>query len=711
MAIGESAGAVYVTIDGDSSPLLAKYAQAEAQSRAAGQKISSALGAGLQSGTGLVDQFGRAIQSAVAPTAELAAAIKEVGVSASSATTTVTEAAGASEALAVANTHATTEIQATSGALRTLDGNGGIRAAERFLATTLGLGGVFQAIFPIVGLIALVEIVGKIADKFGNAKEQSQEFSAALKETNQAAQSLVDTLDSINVSKIRDQFGGAAGERAQAAVLEQQSLDRLAEASALRAKIAEAKKVENPVTELFGKPLDIEATTEKIKALSLQAQELAERSAEMERHANQVTGPQEAAEAARKAAEERKQQIADQKKLEEDAARQSRAITQSVYFARRQAAEEERRTTEENTRDMLSGLREASAEDQRIMDEQRRAQQAADAEANRRGNEGIRAAGVRQQSDDEIAKLKLQQTYSLQIFHTRQDELNYAIEIASADEQALQHKIDELQTLRDYQAITGQINELNSTDLEIERARAALKKQQLVDQSKVAAALASPLARQLTRIGTGIPGQIGGAFGAGLFRGNLGGSLAGAAKNTGQEVVSSLMTAAIRQLIVKMGLQTAATALLSGLTGTHTGVLAANTVGTTANTGATLAGTISTIANTVSTDLNTFWLAIKGILGGFFAAGGRPPTGLPSVVGERGPELFIPDTPGTIIPNIPSAGIGATPLTSSTSVSSASSALTVGAIHLHGVRDVRDVARRLPAILKATAPNFSPATR
>ena len=34
-----------------------------------------------------------------------------------------------------------------------------------------------------------------------------------------------------------------------------------------------------------------------------------------------------------------------------------------------------------------------------------------------------------------------------------------------------------------------------------------------------------------------------------------------------------------------------------------------------------------------------------------FANGGRPPVGRPSVVGERGPELFVPDRAGTIIPN------------------------------------------------------------
>ena len=42
---------------------------------------------------------------------------------------------------------------------------------------------------------------------------------------------------------------------------------------------------------------------------------------------------------------------------------------------------------------------------------------------------------------------------------------------------------------------------------------------------------------------------------------------------------------------------------------------------------------------------------LGGLFGGFFADGGRPPVGQPSIVGERGPELFVPDTSGTIVPN------------------------------------------------------------
>lgn len=73
------------------------------------------------------------------------------------------------------------------------------------------------------------------------------------------------------------------------------------------------------------------------------------------------------------------------------------------------------------------------------------------------------------------------------------------------------------------------------------------------------------------------------------------------------------------------------------------------------------------------------FLALMGAafaLSGAFAKGGRPPTGRPALVGELGPELFIPDTAGTIVPAdrtrqmieqqaarnvIPSSGGGADP--------------------------------------------------
>ena len=49
---------------------------------------------------------------------------------------------------------------------------------------------------------------------------------------------------------------------------------------------------------------------------------------------------------------------------------------------------------------------------------------------------------------------------------------------------------------------------------------------------------------------------------------------------------------------------------------------------------------------------------LLGFLG--FARGGRPPVGKPSIVGEKGPELFVPRSSGTIVPNNKLGGGGST---------------------------------------------------
>jgi hypothetical protein len=55
-------------------------------------------------------------------------------------------------------------------------------------------------------------------------------------------------------------------------------------------------------------------------------------------------------------------------------------------------------------------------------------------------------------------------------------------------------------------------------------------------------------------------------------------------------------------------------------------------------------GSLMSVANTAAGEAAT--LSLMG-----FANGGKPPVGRPSIVGERGPELFVPRSSGTIIPN------------------------------------------------------------
>lgn len=76
-----------------------------------------------------------------------------------------------------------------------------------------------------------------------------------------------------------------------------------------------------------------------------------------------------------------------------------------------------------------------------------------------------------------------------------------------------------------------------------------------------------------------------------------------------------------------------------------------------------------------------------GLFGGFRQFGGRTEPGKAYVVGEKRPELFVPDQPGTILPSVPQGG-GAAPTQIITNVN----------MHVHGVTDV-DSFRRSEAQL------------
>lgn len=54
------------------------------------------------------------------------------------------------------------------------------------------------------------------------------------------------------------------------------------------------------------------------------------------------------------------------------------------------------------------------------------------------------------------------------------------------------------------------------------------------------------------------------------------------------------------------------------------------------------------------------WMSLLGLFGGFFAEGGSPPLNKISMVGERGPELFVPKSSGTIVPNHELGAMGGT---------------------------------------------------
>lgn len=108
----------------------------------------------------------------------------------------LTKEAEGHEAVAQAAGHSVGQTAAASAAIRTLEGgmNNNIRAAERFLSTTLGLGPALQAIFPIAGGIAflgligrMAEKVGELADNWGGVKEAEEAALKALADADKAA--------------------------------------------------------------------------------------------------------------------------------------------------------------------------------------------------------------------------------------------------------------------------------------------------------------------------------------------------------------------------------------------------------------------------------------------------------------------------------------------------------------------------------------------
>ena len=60
---------------------------------------------------------------------------------------------------------------------------------------------------------------------------------------------------------------------------------------------------------------------------------------------------------------------------------------------------------------------------------------------------------------------------------------------------------------------------------------------------------------------------------------------------------------------------------------------------------------LSTIGGVGGDGASGFKDILGQLMGGEYANGGRPPLGKASLVGEKGPELFVPDSAGTVIPN------------------------------------------------------------
>lgn len=151
-------------------------------------------------------------------------------------------------------------------------------------------------------------------------------------------------------------------------------------------------------------------------------------------------------------------------------------------------------------------------------------------------------------------------------------------------------------------------------------------------------------------MGSVIGGAVDGIAGSieGIIKGTM--DWGDALRNVASSILNAVISAIAQmfaQWIVKMTLLNALEALFSTQRKART---ATEIPGNVANSAAAAGGSwgMSSIIGLVA------FVALMGAamaMGGAFAKGGRPPVGRVSLVGEEGPELFVPDQPGTILTN------------------------------------------------------------
>jgi hypothetical protein len=178
-----------------------------------------------------------------------------------------------------------------------------------------------------------------------------------------------------------------------------------------------------------------------------------------------------------------------------------------------------------------------------------------------------------------------------------------------------------------------------------------------------------------------------------------GGNAFDSLRNIGQAVISELMQEFVKLAAInpiKNALFGSSLTTLSSLGGLFGGIGGAG--GGAAYATADYGSAVG-LAPSFGTDIT---VPVQG-----FAEGGRPPLGKLSIVGEKGPELFVPDSAGTIIPNDMLGGGGNTYVIDARGADvGAVSRLEQALLHLAGPGKVEQ--RAISAVSDAQARNRMP---
>lgn len=811
----ESAGSVFVTVDGDYGPLIAKYAQAEALSRTAGQRMAGALGQGLNSGGaevkkyfGLFDEGGRIISSTVPKLDDGAEAIRRVG-----------RAAKESQ----------DKAQSFVGVIPGLG-----RAAEHFINLLPGVGSAIMAAFPLLGAAALLQnlfqignAITRVTGNFGELTDEEKKNADATKQISTEWENLAKQFESGMIERAALEIGKMASLKLGGFFDESEAQRMRSRLAALTEQVKTARaaqQVDVGTASLSSNPLVAGAQTlnpavtvnrllanvdwkqqqQKIKPLEDEIGVLTEKLLIYDRVTSKINADKQGKESAdlakqaqteanriaREAAAEQKREAAEVQRIKNDEFRQAREFMGLVREGRKITAAENKARVREETRDTMQGLQESAQEFEDAEELKRREIVATTTAHNRAAQEGIRAAGVRTQTADEIASLKIQQEYGQQIVHTKAQELQYEKDLGNQSEKRLVDALATAQALKDYADTNLLIADQNSADLAVVRARGELDKERLENAIRLARAqqqqsIAVQLQTAITRDANGIAESLGNAVASGLTHHSIGQQIMESLKSTGQHILADFFTAGLKAALEASGVNTAAQKLSGVIFGTPATATSAATGGILGKLAQVLhlpgAGNAASQAaaqqraaqiaqhaaaeqariasqqaqavgiaqqqqntlNTMETTLQQILAAIKaqhtmaggiiggiagGLLGGLIglAGGGGGGGGEGYAKGgfiaedqiapiHKGEWILTADQVAgrTAMPALPNRGGGVSShtLTASSVSNSSSNAMSIGAIHLHGVQNVEQFARKLPNVLKARAPVFSPATR
>lgn len=754
MADNESIGGVSIAITGDASTLASSFSAAQATAQAAGSQVAQSFNTAAAG----ANQFDAAIQALTTALAEQNAALA-LSIQRNMAMAASQRAVGAAAHDSV------TEIQAVSGTLRTLDGNGGIRAAERFLTMIPGLGAALQYAFPVIGILALGEVIYRTIKRFTEMSEAEKKAAEEAARLDKEINSLKGDLDSLDTAKFGILFGHEAGEGYGAAkdaakalsiqihdvAMQQAVVNDLGSRMTPFGTVAQAAQiVTSPRGDsTTGKQIaEYKAAQAELEKAQLEADKARARGGNTslqilttsgEEYRKQVEkNAKDAAAAARKATEDLRQ--SDELGLAILQADHETTVTEVIrYWQARISAESSNvdrvreiqitlghlyqesakqvETAQNEIQRYAEGIYEANLkiqesnsqtalkfqEDSYKYAETAAKRQAEGAKGATESNPGLAQTPIDASLQQRLggtqigAALQIGQTVSAEQAHIAQLEhtldLENQIHAPLAQRLDLTREILEAQIAANSQQGNGdQADKLALVNVQLQQTLAKWQQLNLGN-------LAQDVSKTLQNIPQALGGAIaGGVFGGGKKGEDVGTQIERALKGLGKNLLGEVFTQAIQKLIATIVIQTGLQAVFNALFPT---AVTAQVIATTANT-------VASVANTTALGILTAALIVQTSLLGF-ADGGSPPVGVPSIVGERGPEIFVPKTSGSIIPNHMIKGYANGAGLSGMSVSH-SSATQNNTFHVYGVTNARQMAREIPQFIKSTSPQFAPAS-